>query len=214
MQSSKRIVAVRRGGARIRSRDIPGRSRTAAARALHPAPGAADSAPRASSPQRIAPRLQKVSSARLPTLRLRPAAMLRSMRIVSDGPNVNISPTMPTSRLSVPPAVALAKRDELLGVARVRHRKIGRQQIVLLAVRNLDPQRDAAQVRLVVRLAAAAGIGEPYDGRVGFAGRAKPARRSLWQVVDESQRRRRPRRRRALLWKARLMPAALLLFWS
>ena len=173
MQSSKRIVAGVEAARELVRQVIRVGRRKAAARAPRPAPGAADSARRASSPQRIAPRLQYVSGARLPTLRRRAGRDVaqhahRLGRAERDGQPEDADE--PAQRSA---GGGLGERDELLGVSRVRHREVGRQQVVLLAVGNLDPQRHAAQVGLVVRLAAAAGVGEPYDGRVGFAGRRK-----------------------------------------
>ena len=142
----------------------------------------------------------------------RPAAMLRSMRIVSDGPNVNVSPTMPAQPAQRPAGGGLGERHELFGVARMRHRKVGRQQIVLLAVGNLDP---AARCR--------AGPACSPAGRCRWRWRAARWPDRICRA-RQSRRARSPGRsstnvsvpssaaNTALLWKARWMLAALLLF--
>src|SRR5262249_49622936 len=77
--------------------------------------------------------------------------------------------------------------DELARVSRMRDREIGRQQVVLLILRHLDAQRDAAEVLFAVGLSGWGRIREAHRGRIAPAGLREAGAQIVREVAAEGQ---------------------------
>ena len=79
-----------------------------------------------------------------------------------------------------------SETDELARVPSVRHRVIGRQQIVLLVVGNENPDRDPAQVRAIVGAGMIRSVRNTDDRAVGCTGLGEADREPFGKIAAES----------------------------